>query len=302
MNYGVSFSIKYCQELDIDWVDTLTAALSELGFKRVRLMSYWDTIEPEQGTYSFADLDRQFALCRQYGASVTLCLGMRQPRYPECHIPTWAKGLPPDQFSDALLRFNAAVIKRYASEPLLVSWQLENEAFNRGIGTCTDYSRKRLKAEFKQLKTLDPHHPIIMSTSNSWGIPLLGPIPDIVGFSIYRNQYRYKQQRYSFSRLPPWFYTARAKIIQLILRRPVIIHELQCEPWGPRATHDLSDEEQAHSMDASKLQSVLAYAQKTNIKHVDLWGLEWWYWRRIYKNDDSLLKLIQTTDLEESTA
>jgi hypothetical protein len=47
--YGVSFSTEYTQELGTDWQANYTALLQDLGFKHLRLMSYWEQIEPQKG-------------------------------------------------------------------------------------------------------------------------------------------------------------------------------------------------------------------------------------------------------------
>lgn len=276
--YGVSFSIKYCRELGLDWQKVYLALLTELGVKRFRLMSYWDLVEEQRGIYDFTDLDWQFEQARQHGAKITLAIGLRQPRYPECHLPEWHKQLSKAKQYECLFSFVKTVVRRYKTHSALISWQLENEALNHGIGTCSDYNRDRLVREYQMVKKLDQKHPVIMSTSNSWGLPLRKPRPDVVGFSLYLKRH-YKNGRYYTSPLPARFYKLRAFIIKVLLKRPVIIHELQAEPWGPGATVNLSSAEQAKSMDVKQLQKILKIAQKTGIKYVDLWGAEWWYWR-----------------------
>jgi hypothetical protein len=287
--FGVSFSIKYCQELGVDWQEVLLAALDDLKIKRYRLMSYWDLVEQKQGKYDFTGLDWQFEQISKYNAKVSLAVGMRQPRYPECHLPSWAKVMPEAKQQQALYKFLTAVIKRYQNHPALESYQLENEALNHGIGECTDYNRVRLQHEFNLIKKLDNKHPVIMSTSNSWGLPLRSPLPDIVGFSVYFKRH-YKNGRYFASPLPAWFYRMRAHIIRISLKRPVIIHELQAEPWGPQATVNLSISEQNKTMNAKRLQKVIQFASATGIEYIDLWGIEWWYWRMVKHHDSTLWK------------
>lgn len=285
VTYGVSFSIKYAEELGINWRRAFTAVITELPLSRARLMSYWDLIEANRGEYNFEYLDWQIAQAKAAGLKVTLAVGMRQPRYPECHIPGWAKQLQYAQRNEALYAFLDQVIRYYKDETCIESWQLENEALNRGIGQCTDYDRGRLRREYSLIKKLDPKRPIIMSTSDSFGLPLRQPRPDIVGFSIYLSQYR--GNKYYFSKLPARWYALRKLCTRLILRRPVIIHELQAEPWGPRSTAQLPLVEQYKSMDATKLQQAITYAQSTGIAHIDLWGAEWWYWLKTQHDDNS---------------
>src|SRR4051812_37212260 len=88
--YGVSFSAKQCRNLGIDTGKTLGWLISEAGFKRFRLMGYWNEHEKEQGKLDFAVLDKQFDMVEKAGGFITLCLGARQPRWPENHWPEWA--------------------------------------------------------------------------------------------------------------------------------------------------------------------------------------------------------------------
>ena len=92
-NYGVSFSVKYANELGVDWKANFTALLDDMQLRNFRLMSYWDDMEPEPGVFKFDDLDWQMNEAAKRGAKVSLSIGMRQPRWPECHKPDWYKSL-----------------------------------------------------------------------------------------------------------------------------------------------------------------------------------------------------------------
>jgi hypothetical protein len=283
-DFGVSFSIKYSRELGIDPKKCLAAGMKDLGFKRLRLMSYWDIHETALGEYDFSELDWQFKLAEQYGAHVSLCLGLRQPRWPESHWPAWARELERDEWNRALFDFIEAVVKRYKDHPALGSWQLENEALLKSFGMDGDFDRDRLKYELALVKNLDPNHPVIMSMSDSWGIPWHGPWPDMFGLSIYR--YYYDRGAYRRSRRPAVFYRLRAGVISLITGRPVYIHELQAEPWGPQATVSLAYEEQMVTMSQQHLEETFDFARKTHLLPADAWGLEWWYWLKTDHKQD----------------
>lgn len=276
--FGASFSVKYCRELGIDPQNCLSAALKDLGVRHLRLMSYWDEHEAAQGTYDFSELDWQFELTAKYGAKVSLCLGLRQPRWPESHWPAWAKTLPAKEWQASLLAFIEAVMLRYRNHPSLISWQLENEARLKRFGQDGDFDRYRLKAEFKRVKQLDKQHPVIMTTSDSWGIPFFKPTPDMYAFSIYR--YFYDRGAYRHASRRPQFYTLRAQLIRLFKRRPVCIHELQAEPWGPGATVHMPLDEQLSAMSLERVKEAVEYARATTLLPADVWGLEWWYYLR----------------------
>ncbi len=283
--FGVSFSIKQCRDFKIDQKETLQFLLEEVGFRRFRLMSYWNEHEKQQGVYDFSALDTQIDLISTYGGAISLCLGVRQPRWPESHWPSWVLTRSQEERYQALYDFVETVVKRYRNNPSVVSYQLENEALNRSFGKDGDFNRERLRREYTLVKQLDPSRPVIMSTSNTWGIPVRRPRPDQFGFTFY--QIQYENSAYSRTKLPAWWWARRAQLIHLITRRPSFIHELQAEPWGPKAIWEMSVEEQNKSMDVAQLKTNLEHAKKTNLFPIDLWGGEWWYWR--HKQGDSTI-------------
>lgn len=283
---GYSFSDEYARQLGLDPIPVLETLLSEIHPHQIRLMSYWDEIEPNRGEYDFTMLDSEIALAKQHGVSVSLAIGLRQPRYPECHAPRWEKDLAGDLQHQTLLAYEAAVIKRYGSQ--VDSWQLENEASNRTFGICPKPDNKLLLSEYIQLKKLDSH-PVIMNVSDEVGLPVGQPRGNEVGISLYRRYYENQWlKRYVSYPLPSWFYRIRAALIQVYSGRPVIIHELQAEPWGPTQVQWLSLAEQDKTMDATKLKAIIRFAKQTGIKQIDLWGAEWWYWRKIKAGDVSV--------------
>ncbi len=287
---GVSFSIKNCREYGVDWVDALNSTLG-LGFRRFRLMSYWDEHETTQGIYDFTNLKKQLIIISSAGGQVTMSIGMRQPRWPETHIPDWAKALPKDRAELAFFKFLEATINALKDEPIITSWQLENEYWLRSFGEHFDFSRPRLVAEFNLLRRLDPNRPIIMSLANTFSLPMGAPKPDLYATSIYRNLYDHGL--YRKTHFAPWYYRMRRYAIKLLCRRELIIHELQTEPWGPQANWEMTDREQAKSMDPTELQAAIDYAQKTGITYMDLWGAEWWYWRQTSRGDGELARCLR---------
>lgn len=281
--FGVSFSVKQCHAFNISVFDTLQWLLHEAGFRRFRLMSYWNEHETVPGVYDFSVLDMQLAMIAQAGGQVTLCLGARQPRWPENHWPDWAWDLPKAKRSEALLNYIQAVVERYKDHAVVISWQLENEALLKQFGRRPEVDRKRLRQEFALIKKLDPTRPVIMSTSNGWGIPFRRPMPDVVGFSFY--SIMHQKGNYSETIHRPWFYRIRKHIIKLWWGRPVFIHELQCEPWGHTAIWKMSIVDQDKSMDIKRIHKNIKQARKIKAPPIDLWGAEWWYWR-LKKHDD----------------
>ncbi len=288
--FGVSFSVKQCRNFGIDAGDTLMWLLTTGKFKRFRLMSYWNEHEKTPGHYDFSELDKQIIAIDEAGGKISLCLGARQPRWPENHWPGWAWQVDKATRSAALLKFIEAVVNRYKKNPAIISWQLENEALLKDWGDRAEVDRQRLHEEYQLVKRLAPKIPIIMTTSTSWGIPFFGPIPDVVGFSFYNTVWR--DGKYHHSLFYPWVHRLRKWLILTLHQRRSFIHELQLEPWGPTAIWKMSREEQDKSMDTVAIARNIKLGKAIKAGPYDLWGAEWWYWRHL-KGDDSIWQAVR---------
>ena len=297
LTLGASFIPDYAQSFGLDPQATLNAMLGDLGLKQVRLVSYWEDIEPTAGTYDFSQLDWEFALANKYGAKVSLAIGLRQPRWPECHQPSWVSGEPKSQWQPQLNSFMKAVINRYKNNPALSDYELENEFFMSVFGTCTNFDRSRLVNEFEMVKQLDPKHKVIVSRSDNWiGIPIGKPTPDEFAISIYKRVWDSNlTHRYFEYPLPPWFYAVLAGSEELLSGKDMIVHELQAEPWPPEGQDIIATPvaEQFKSMDAKRLQARIKYGEDTGMRTIDLWGAEWWYWLKVKQNDPSVWNVVK---------
>jgi hypothetical protein len=186
---GASFIPDYAQSFGLDPKDTLQAMLSDLKLKQVRLVSYWSDIEPSPGHYDFSKLDWQFAMANKYGTKVSLSIGLRQPRWPECHEPSWVTIDPNHRqnWEPQLYKFIEAVVNHYKNNPALQDYELENEFFMKVFGECKDFDRDRLIAEYNLVKGMDTQHHVIVSRSDNWiGIPIGQPTPDEFAISVYK--------------------------------------------------------------------------------------------------------------------
>ncbi|PID99453.1 hypothetical protein CSA80_01690 [Candidatus Saccharibacteria bacterium] len=282
--YGISFSAKQCRNFGLDPQKTLRWLLKN-GWRRFRLMSYWDEYETTQGKYDFSELDRHIHLIENAGGSVTLCLGVKQPRWPEYHWPAWALELPEQQKTQALLEFLQTTVQRYDKTAAVQSYQLENEALLRGFGRNVSINRARLRAEYQLVSKLTDK-PISMSASNGWGIPLRQPRPrGGTGFSIYTTMFAKGKQRTTVQK--PWLHRLRRFVIEKGMGRSVFVHELQLEPWGAKAIWEMTTEEQNQSMNPARIRANIAFAHQVGAYPIDLWGAEWWYWR--YQSGDKTI-------------
>jgi len=289
--YGVSFSSKQCRNFKIDPGNTLQWLISDAGFRRFRLMSYWDEHEKTPGVYDFSTLDAQIERVAKANGVITLCLGARQPQWPENHWPEWAWQASKTERTAALLSYIQTVVERYKNQPAVISYQLENEALLEAFGERPEVDRQRLVEEFKLVKQLDPSRPVIMTTSTSWGTPVRPPIPDIVGISFYQTVYRDDMYHRSFH--VPFIDQLRKCIIRLTIRKPMFVHELQLEPWGPTAIWKMPVQEQDHSMDIEQITRNVMLAKKIHAEPIDLWGGEWWYWRLQHHKDPSIWQAVK---------
>lgn len=295
---GTTFIPSYARYFQLDPQETYKALLNDAGIRHFRLVSYWDDIEKSAGHYDFSELDWQFKLAEQNQASISLAIGLRQPRWPECHMPAWANRLPKDEWSNRLQTFMGKVIERYHASPALQSYQLENEFFMKVFGICPDFSRDRLINEYNFVKLKDPYHPIIVSRSNNAvGLPIGQPRPDAFGVSVYKRVWdKTITKRYFEYPFPAWYYAYLAGAGQLLTGQDMVIHELQAEPWTPEGVQ-INDPAQIaehnKSLNAKRLRDRINYGKATGMKTIDLWGAEYWYWRKTKTGDDSLWQVVK---------
>ncbi len=290
---GATFIPDYARYLEVDPQETLDALINDLGVKHFRLVSYWKNHEPQEGQYNFDELDWQFDMIEQAGGTVSLAIGLRQPRWPECHGPEWAMIKTMPEWKQDLLDFMGQTISRYKHRESLVSYQLENEYFLNVFGHCPDHSRERLVEEFDYVKSIDPVTPLIVSRSNnatpSW--PVGEPRADMVAASIYKRVWdKTITNRYFEYPVPAWFYAFLAGATELTTDRNTFIHELQAESWLPEnhSMRTTSLEDLYESMNPDMLTDRIEYAKATGMRAFDLWGVEWWYQMKTARNAPEL--------------
>ncbi|MCA9325614.1 metallophosphoesterase [Candidatus Saccharibacteria bacterium] len=298
LQQGVTFIPAYAESLGLDAHQTLDA-LTDINVKHFRLVSYWDELEPKQGSYDFSSLDWQFQKINQANGTVSLAIGLRQPRWPECHAPSWVDTTQPaTNWQPALQAFMRQVINRYKNNPALDSYQLENEYFNH-FGECYNFDRQRLQDELNLVKSLDPNHPVIISRSNNYvGLMLRQPLPDKIGISVYRRvwdsqvTHRYFQYPY-----PAWYYAFLAGGEKMLTGKDSVLHELQAEPWPPDGKNitDISLSEQNKSFDARRFEDRVNFAQATGMREIYYWGAEYWYYRWQKLGDKSVWNVAVNT-------
>lgn len=291
LQYGVSFIPDYASSLGVDPQQTMDALLG-IGVKNFRLVSYWSDMEQSPGQYDFSQLDWQFQKAEKAHAKIVLVLGLRQPRWPECHMPAWAMNEPPQEWSNQLEIFMQKVVERYKNSPSLDKYQLENEYFLKGFGTCTNYDRQRLVDEYNLVKKADSTHPVIVPRSNNGiGYPVGQPQPDEFSVSVYKRVWDAGvTHRYIEYPFPAWYYGFMAGFQKIVTGKDMRIGELQAEAWPPngKSITDISLAEQNKSLDAKRLHDRFTYGKNTGMREIDLWGAEYWYYRLQVLHDPSL--------------
>lgn len=287
ITFGATFSHKYARwPLGLEWREAYEAMLEEFDFKEVRLMTYWDMVEERRGQYDFHEIDFMMDRAQEYGVNVTLVVGQRQPRWPECHLPSWAQYLSADEQQDALLAVVSATVERYRHHPALAQWQVENEPLLEFFGECEPLDLEFFKKEIALVHTLDPDHPVMTTASgefDSWSDT--ATFTDTVGVSLYKviakkgiGNIRYP--------LPAAFYRWRADYNKKT--DSLFISELQGEPWTVRSITEVSKEEFYEQMNARVLREHVDFAVATGFDRIWIWGIEWWYWLKTQHNNPTL--------------
>lgn len=281
ITWGVNFSQMQAESLDLDWKKAYTAILEDLAAKNIKLLTNWDFVEEEKGNYYFKDIDWQVSQAESHGAKLIYVVGMKTGRWPECHLPNWAKSLSKEKQQDEILKYAREVILRYRKSSAIVAWQAENEPLFI-FGKCPWYDSKFLKKEIDLIKSLDPSRPVIVSDSGEQSLWIkASKLGDIMGMTIYRKVRVKITNKYGFYfkfPIPAATYWRKAQIIKNLFNKEVINVELQAEPWVSEPLIEVPLSEQEKTMDLIQFRENVDYAKKTGAKEFYFWGTEWWYW------------------------
>jgi len=281
--YGVSFMTPYANDLGIDWEEAYVAMLEELEVKKLRLAAHWPMVEPENDEWNFEELDRQMELAAAYDAQVVLAVGRRVPRWPECHVPDWAKEKSWEEQKAQLRVYLTEVVNRYKDHPALELWQVENEPFLTVFAHehCGDLDYDFLKEEVALVKELDPDTQVLVTDSGNLGL-WYGAYKtgDVFGTSVY--VYLNNEQTGPLRTiLPPETYMLKQQVMRVVLgKQDTLLIELSLEPWVNRMITTTPIDEQLELMSLERVDEILEYAKETRLDTQYLWGVEWWYWLR----------------------
>jgi len=282
VEYGMTFSRPYAEELGVDPDETLRVALDDVGIRQFRLSAYWNDLEPKEGIWDFAALDKDIAEIGKRGGKVILAVGNKLPRWPECWHPDWFKGLPKDVQRQKTLRYIEQVVTHYRNDPTILAWQVENEPhFAYGDCPAPEYLFIQQEAEF--VKGLDSTRQIRTTDSGELSTWIsLGVFVDRLGISVYRvvRNPAFGGFNWHYWFLPPYFYLRKAILVRPFGVKDIYVSEFQMEPWSNRSLPETPIKDQLSSMDISQMRSNFSFAERMGIHEIDFWGIEWWVWMK----------------------
>lgn len=284
VHLGMTFSSRYATDLGLDWRETYVTLLQDVGVRKLRLPVYWDLVEQKQGEYLYADVDWQLAEAKKVGAEVILTIGVKVPRWPECHIPDWAEDDTMIRQA-GMLRFIRQTVTRYQNDSTVVKWQVENEPF-LNFGDCPPFDLSFFEQEIALVKMLDQTRPILLTDSGElsvwFGAASRG---DEFGTTLYRDIYNSKVGGYFTYPIGPNFFRTKERLIRAFTSQEHFsVIELQAEPWASGWVTTVPLEEQFITMNEQSLEDNVTYARRVGFEDIYLWGGEWWYWLKVKKD------------------
>lgn len=275
--WGATFSVPYATYLGVDWKDAYRAILEELNIKYLRIPAYWSQIETAPGVYDFSELDYIFEEAAAHDVRITLALGVKVPRWPECFLPEWVDA-DHSRIEPGIEALTIALMSRYSTHPVLYAWQVENEPFFP-FGECPQPSIERVQNLTQLVREIDNEHKLQRTTSGEQSFWLFhAPGFDILGISLYRIVYT-EPIGYNVFPHTPAVYRLQSQLARLFAGE-VIISELQVEPWFRHSPKDMNLQAAYELFTAEDLWRHMSFAKRTGLDAAYLWGVEWWYYLR----------------------
>ncbi|MFA5872164.1 MAG: cellulase family glycosylhydrolase [Parcubacteria group bacterium] len=280
IKWGVAFSKTFSTEMGLDWKENYLAILDDLKPYSLRLPIYWQDIEAENGNYNFSDYDWMIDEAGKRDVKLILVVGRKLPRWPECHSPVWADSLSEQEKQTSIIKYISKSVEHYKNADNLSLWQADNEPF-LGFGECATTPASFLDQEIKAVRDLDPNHKIMVTDSGELSVWVrAAKRADVFGTTMYRIIWKNPIGYFKYP-LPPEFFWLKANVVHLLYpKKPIVVSELQAEPWGPNLIYNLSVDEQMKSMSIDQFRENIEYAKQVGFPENYLWGAEWWYWMK----------------------
>jgi hypothetical protein len=291
LKYGVTFSKKQAQNLNLDWKKLYLNILDDLNVKKIRIPAYWDEIETNNEEYFFDDIDWQINEAYKHDAEIILAIGGRLPRWPECHFPNWTNNINKEERESEILDYIKTTIKRYKDKKNIIAWQIENEPFLSRFGNCPKLDSDFLDKEIGLARKLD-NKPILITDSGELSIWIpAAKRGDWFGTTMYKDTYSKQLKRYVHYPIQPGFFRFKKNLTNIFASpKKWIVIELQAEPWGPKPYQDLSQTERNKTMDLEKFKDIINFSSQTGFDEFYLWGVEWWAWEKEYNKNSNIWK------------
>lgn len=281
VEWGISFNQNHATSLGLDWKEVYTAMLEDLKPEHIRIAAMWSDVEKVRDMYDFDRVDWMMHEANKHGTKVTLVIGQKAPRWPECHVPDWFNSQD-EGAEQKLLDYVEQTILRYKDHPALDMWQVENEPFiNFTFGECEGYMPDVIYKEIDLVHEMDTKHKVLVTDSGELSLWYKAAYAgDFFGSTLYRVVRLPKGKIFTYDWLPAGFYRIKAFVLG-IDRERFFISELQGEPWfTDEGVLDTSLEIQAETMNIKRFKKHIDYSQHVGASRVYLWGVEWWYWMK----------------------
>lgn len=272
--FGVTFSWVYAELLGQNPVKMYERIVDDLLVKDVRLPLYWSEIEQEEGTFDWTIPDALLQLSEDHEVNLTLVVGSKVPRWPECYVPDWAEGFDEMYQQQATLSFIKEAVQRYKSSRAVIRWQVDNEPFFP-FGICSQISHAQFQERIDLVRSLDDR-PIQVTVSGELG-PWLDSAKsaDILGISMYRQTWNDLFGHFVYPLTPDYYYF-RSTLIRGAVSQ-VVVSELQAEPWFSAPIESKPLLEWYDSFTVEMFNQNVQFAQEAGLSEAYLWGAEWWY-------------------------
>lgn len=287
IKWGVAFDPYYAEYLGLDWRKTYLSLLDEVGVDHLRLVAFWDALEPEDDRLDFARLDFQVEEAEKRGVKLIIGIGRRLPRWPECHVPAWAKGYSEKEQQAEVLELLPQIVNRYKESSLLEFWQVENEPYVWFFGECPGPDEQFIRQEMDLVKGLDPNRPILLTESGELSTWFkISRLADHIGISMYEIIYDDGKSLipipgYRRYPLPQEYYRIKANFYKRLgWVNEIFVSELQAEPWGSKPLVEMTLEEQYLSFNPDIFRYNVRFARSSGFSRFYLWGAEWWFYAK----------------------
>ncbi len=304
---GTTFSQLQCKYLGLDFRETFRA-VQTMGFDVIRLCSYWNEIQTEKTTFDYSSIDWLLNASADADWEIILSVGMKSPRWPEFHFPTWIvnsydtnrSDVPLDAIpglGDEALHYINRLVEHTGRCPGIKYWHIENESLNRApvaagrflsanfLGSEIDLVRQHINPSQRILLTFGVDPPFAIQSAEQMLTPIL-PKVDAVGFDVYAKvPTGFGFFDYVEAQPPLWANLKRWKSFVKGNAKQSLITESQAEPWEPNRVVAI-DSRSYTSSDPGRAVRLSSRLASLDFDTVSLWGCEYWYWQKKMGNDE----------------